>query len=138
MSAHAQAVSGNAAARPGMKRCRDCGRVLPLDAFYVHATAADRLRPECKDCKRAYQSARARTAAGRAVLERRNRRARDAGKRAARDQARAAVRAGVIARGRCEVCGRPDTHAHHEDYSRPLDVRWLCPEHHGELHRTRG
>ena len=27
----------------------------------------------------------------------------------------------------CENCGADDVHAHHDDYSRPLDVRWLCP-----------
>lgn len=24
--------------------------------------------------------------------------------------------------------------AHHEDYARPLDVRWLCFKHHRETH----
>lgn len=28
-------------------------------------------------------------------------------------------------------------HAHHDDYSRPLDVIWLCPTHHGERHRIK-
>jgi hypothetical protein len=35
----------------------------------------------------------------------------------------------------CERCGREDTHGHHEDYSKPLDVNWLCPPCHGERHR---
>jgi hypothetical protein len=31
----------------------------------------------------------------------------------------------------CEVCGSTvSVEAHHEDYSRPLDVRWLCNYHH--------
>lgn len=31
----------------------------------------------------------------------------------------------------CEVCGRKSPiEKHHEDYSKPLQVRWLCPEHH--------
>jgi hypothetical protein len=34
-----------------------------------------------------------------------------------------------------EVCGDPDAHAHHEDYSKPLEVRWLCTQHHNEAHR---
>lgn len=35
----------------------------------------------------------------------------------------------------CEVCGEEEVQAHHSDYSRPLDVRWLCRKHHMELHR---
>jgi len=34
----------------------------------------------------------------------------------------------------CEVCGSEYTVAHHEDYSKPLEVRWLCREHHEILH----
>jgi hypothetical protein len=46
-----------------------------------------------------------------------------------------AVRDGRIARGPCEVCGTTeDIHGHHDDYSKPLDVRWLCGQHHRELH----
>jgi hypothetical protein len=46
--------------------------------------------------------------------------------------ARAAVRG--LERQPCEVCGEPKTHAHHEDYSQPLMVRWLCRPHHEERH----
>lgn len=28
--------------------------------------------------------------------------------------------------------------AHHDDYERPLDVRWLCRTHHFRFHLTRG
>lgn len=48
-----------------------------------------------------------------------------------------AVRNGTLKKKPCEQCG--DTkriHAHHDDYSKPLKVRWLCPVHHGELSRT--
>lgn len=31
-----------------------------------------------------------------------------------------------------ECCGKPE--AHHADYSRPLDVVWLCPAHHKGAH----
>jgi hypothetical protein len=34
-----------------------------------------------------------------------------------------------------EECGKPNAHAHHEDYSQPLLIKWLCPEHHGIIHR---
>jgi hypothetical protein len=31
-------------------------------------------------------------------------------------------------------CGEPKVHAHHEDYSRPLDVTWLCQKCHVQRH----
>lgn len=38
----------------------------------------------------------------------------------------------------CEVCGRTKVQAHHDDYSKPLDVKWLCPHHHKALHKAIG
>jgi hypothetical protein len=51
----------------------------------------------------------------------------------------AALRKGKLVKGPCEVCGRTEAHAtridaHHDDYSRPLKVRWLCRQHHIKLH----
>lgn len=48
----------------------------------------------------------------------------------AHDVFAAAIRAGKITRLPCEVCGSPKTDGHHEDYSKPLSVRWLCRKHH--------
>ena len=45
-----------------------------------------------------------------------------------------AVRRGNLQRQPCEVCGAPEVHAHHEDYSKPLEVRWLCSAHHLAAH----
>ena len=33
------------------------------------------------------------------------------------------------------VCGNPVSEAHHRDYEKPLEVVWLCPEHHRIWHR---
>lgn len=44
------------------------------------------------------------------------------------------LRAGRMERGPCEVCGETKAQAHHDDYDRPLAVRWLCVEHHAEVH----
>ena len=38
----------------------------------------------------------------------------------------------------CAVCGsNKDVEAHHEDYSKPLAITWLCPKHHRQLHTER-
>ena len=47
-----------------------------------------------------------------------------------------AIRDGKLQKQKCMICGGK-AHAHHEDYSKPLDIVWLCPVHHSELHRTR-
>lgn len=45
------------------------------------------------------------------------------------------LRSGRMARQPCEKCGTTQkVHAHHEDYSKPLDVRLLCPTHHADAH----
>lgn len=59
---------------------------------------------------------------------------------AARKAALAALKAGKLVRQPCEVCGTTeDVQAHHDDYSKPLVVRWLCrPDHraHHEAQRA--
>lgn len=45
-----------------------------------------------------------------------------------------AIRAGKMTRDPCEVCGNPKSEGHHDDYSKPLEVRWLCKKHHTEHH----
>ena len=37
----------------------------------------------------------------------------------------------------CEVCGEMTTTTHHDDYEKPLAVRFLCDKHHAEAHDTR-
>ena len=45
------------------------------------------------------------------------------------------IKRGKVQRGPCEVCGGK-AEAHHTDYSKPLDVRWLCRDHHPDEHPT--
>lgn len=45
-----------------------------------------------------------------------------------------AIEAGRLVRQPCEKCGNPKSHGHHDDYSKPLQVRWLCKKHHDEHH----
>ncbi len=50
-------------------------------------------------------------------------------------RARAAVYTSELEPQPCEICGdTTNIHAHHPDYSKPLDVRWLCSAHHRQLH----
>jgi hypothetical protein len=45
-----------------------------------------------------------------------------------------AIRTGRIIKKPCSVCGNKIAHGHHFDYSKPLEVVWLCPLHHKERH----
>ena len=54
---------------------------------------------------------------------------------AVRRLTRSKIKQGVITKLPCEKCGSvEDVHAHHDDYYKPLDVRWLCRQHHREYH----
>jgi len=47
-----------------------------------------------------------------------------------------AMRLGLLTQEPCEVCGNPKGEAHHDDYSQPLAIRWLCRAHHKAHHAS--
>lgn len=146
-----------------MRTCKTCGESKPLMDFY-NQTNGNPMRL-CKGCwkdyvkanrllrfehYREYERTRAnaphRVEARKAYAQTPQGRARsDAGKRAyiTRNPAKRAahvevgnaIRAGKLVRLPCEVCGSARAQAHHDDYTKPLDVRWLCTTHHMEWHR---
>lgn len=146
------------------KICRQCEREVRRADFYRHPTYADGLMAICKSCHRsnvranrkskadyyrdydkrranlphrvAAREAYSKTPEGRAAAIRSNRvsNERYPSRRAARIAVGNALRDGKLDRQPCEVCGER-AQAHHDDYSKPLDVRWLCPTHHAEWHK---
>lgn len=44
------------------------------------------------------------------------------------------LKSGKLIKLPCEKCGELKSQAHHEDYTKPLKVVWLCKKHHTELH----
>ena len=146
-----------------MRTCRTCNAEKPLMDFYVgtHGTI-DR---DCKPCRcekvRANRLARAdqykqyersRATAPHRVAARKEYANTPRGRERQRAGARAylarnpvkyaakiacsnAIRDGRLVRQPCEVCADERAQAHHDDYSKPLDVRWLCVSHHAEWHR---
>lgn len=135
------------------KKCFKCGRVKSIDDFYAHSKMADGYLGKCKSCTkrdvaeryadpsarqriRAYEHARFRDPARKAKvrLYAARMRTRNRGKTRARQKLANAVRNGSLIRKPCEVCGNSRAQAHHTDYRKPLDVRWLCFRHHREAH----
>lgn len=61
-------------------------------------------------------------------------RARHPDRKTAHQSVQTAIRNGTLVKSVCVVCGNPKTHGHHDDYTKPLEVKWLCHAHHMELH----
>jgi hypothetical protein len=134
------------------KPCICCGEEKSLADFYPHPQMADGHLNKCKPCVRRYQQERYRylfdtDPAFRAKQRQRNRRRMRSQKARQRDRERRqanialnnAVRDGRVEQPElCSVCGKePEVRmeAHHEDYSKPFDVEWLCSICHGKRHR---
>ena len=134
------------------KTCFKCGVEKPLDKFYLHPQMSDGRLNKCKECTKSdgrlnnrkahrkrskYERERFKEPARkRMLLEYQRHRRRVHPERArAHGSVWRALKSGKITRGPCEVCGTEvRVQAHHDDYSRELDVRWLCFVHHREVH----
>lgn len=55
-------------------------------------------------------------------------------KHRARVAVRKAVLRGTLSKAPCEGCGAVKVQAHHDDYSQPLVVRWMCRKCHEAHH----
>lgn len=55
-------------------------------------------------------------------------------KYAAHSAVSSALRSGKLQKETCAVCGDENSQAHHNDYTKPLDVVWLCQQHHAQVH----
>lgn len=127
------------------KVCFRCQQERHLSEFYRHPKMADGYLGKCKDCTRAdvrenylkradqyraYEKARNATAERKRALQSACNRSRANGgqKWAARQAVKRAIRSGHIVRPEaCSSCGAVGRiEAHHHDYSKPLDVMWLC------------
>ena len=116
------------------KRCSHCREVLPLSSFWKAGKCG--LHNRCKKCHQAgcikwRKNNREYVAAAMRRIYRT-----EAGRRRAivRGRVQNALKSGKLVRRPCEVCGDVRVQAHHDDYTKPLDVRWLCPKHHHEVH----
>lgn len=147
-----------------MKKCFKCNIEKPLSEFYKHKAMADGYLGKCKDCtkKDASNSYKILSQDKDYILaERKRNRERyhrlnykdkhrgDIGakkqimerykekypeKRKAHIVFWNALKNGIIKKEPCKKCGNTEVEAHHEDYSKPLDVIWLCIKHHNERH----
>lgn len=131
------------------KTCFKCRVTKPITEFYAHPQMWDGRLNKCKECTKRdvsenyranihhyveYERKRFKKTERKEAARRYLRERRPTEKRIANQKASYAIRSGALIRKPCEVCGAIKTEAHHDDYSKPLDVRWLCRKHHLEHH----
>jgi len=130
-------------ATSGEKICFKCKTLKPLDLFYRHKAMGDGHLNKCMECTkkdvkyryykdfekvREYKATRYKDPEKKAkiLVYQKNRRLKDREKLKARAITAYAIRTGKLVRQPCVKCNNPKSQAHHHDYSRPLDVEWLC------------
>lgn len=131
------------------KRCTTCNEEKPASEFSIRAASPDGLCSRCKSCQSAYDRSRANnpkrvearkayqnTDRGREASNRAKKKyiRENQFKRAAHVAVGNALRDGKLTKQCCEVCSNPRAEAHHDDYTKPLEVRWLCSTHHKARH----
>jgi hypothetical protein len=125
-----------------MKSCICCGQEKPLDAYYAHPQMADGHLGKCKVCVREVTKTRRSEHPEKVLVSRLATCKKDPSKYNAHQVVSAALACGVLVKPRvCDRCGgvneehgRWRIHSHHEDYSKPLEVDWLCPKCHADAH----
>lgn len=151
-----------------MKECSRCKQTKDISMFQVRRASPDGLTAACKSCLSVYDKSRAnnpdrvkarleysKTESGREARRRATKKYESMHVERVRksksdwDEANSkkkkvhgitayAIKTGLLTRSPCEICGCAESHAHHDDYDAPLNVRWLCPRHHQEWHAENG
>lgn len=101
------------------------------------AKASDRARyKRNREARLEQQKVYQQSFAGRAAKERAQKKYKSSNplKRKAHSAVHNAVRAGRLVKEPCLFCDDPNSQAHHHDYTKPLEVTWLCDHHHKVAH----
>ena len=133
------------------KKCFKCESVKPLTDFYKHPQMTDGHVNKCKECNkkdvrenrsgkieyyRNYDKARGNRQGYEYTKEYRER---FPNKYKCHSLVNSAIKSKKLFAEPCEVCGSEDNvHAHHDDYLKPLNIRWLCCAHHSQWHKKNG
>jgi len=133
------------------KKCFKCGEVKSLSFFYGHPAMPDGHVNKCKECNkkdvkdnrklkvnyyRAYDRDR-----GNRLPESYQKEYREKYplKYKAHSMVNRAIKSGKLFKEPCVNCrSEENLHAHHDDYLKPLNVRWLCAGCHKHWHEKHG
>lgn len=142
-----------------IKLCPKCKTEKSFDQFYKNPKSSNGLSSYCKSCicKTTYESFLKRPIEERRKIGRSNyhvkkdspsyririsekqkrRRLKYPEKFKARKKVWHEIKAGRMQREPCEFCGSTiQVQAHHHDYLKPLEVRWMCAPCHRKYHGT--
>lgn len=133
------------------KTCFKCEEVKSLPEFYKHPAMADGYLNKCKICTRAdVQKNRKQNISYYREYDRNRGNRHPKGynkiystkypnKARARRMVAYRIYKKQLFPEPCEVCGgKTSVHAHHDDYAKPLNIRWLCAAHHRQWHLANG
>lgn len=140
-----------------MKTCFKCGIEKELSSFYKHKEMKDGYLNKCKECSksdsknnrdrnieyyRAYDNERSKSEKRiKASAEQsKNYRSKYTNKYLAHNMVNNAIRDKKIVKpDRCDNCNSDSRlDGHHDDYAKPLEVRWLCRTCHSAWHKING
>ena len=134
------------------KRCFKCEQSLPESEFYKHKAMATGTLNKCKECTKndvrknrkenfehyaEYEKQRYKKPSRRKALTFRAKVWREKNPEAymAHSAVSRAVKSGKLVKDSCLFCNSDENvHAHHNNYSKPLDVIWLCAKCHHRMH----
>lgn len=134
------------------KKCRDCKKIKPYSQFRKNILVKSGYINSCNDCRNKYErehhrdnydrekahlKAIKRTLSGKSKECTKRMQTKYPEKYKARYTTKHAIKSGLIEKRPCEICNDVKSECHHPDYSKPLEVRWLCKKHHMELHRKK-
>lgn len=124
------------------KKCFKCGEMKPLSEFYRHPQMKDGHLNKCKACTKKDVAEHRENNPESELSTRLKTCAKNPNHKNAYMAVDAALRCGVLIKPTtCSGCGCPDIEhrieAHHYDYSKPLDVIWLCTPCHENMDAAR-
>ena len=134
------------------KKCLGCRKTKRIQDYYRNPNMRDGHLNKCKECiksdcreyRRLNDSVRERdkerniTPKRRAYRKIRDRawKIKNPEKLRAKIAVDNAIRSGRLEKTPCQKCGETRVHGHHDDYSKPLKVRWLCAKCHARFHMS--
>ncbi len=137
-----------------MKICTKCGLAKDESEFHRQTTSKDGLKCWCKKCSKKiahdyyldnqklikeraskWKKDNPKRKAESAVKYSIKQRAEHPERKIARNAVNNALRDGRLKKEPC-LCGKTEVEGHHENYSKPLEIEWMCVKCHITLHST--